>query len=308
VSVYAWATIIAFLLYLEMGIYILYKNRRDKKNLMLGAGCLLFAAISICQALMYSAPDKDICFFVYHIYSPLVIVVLCIFLHFIFYLTGNAKYMKGFGLLLIYGPGMVLGIHGIFRYNMIMDFELRGNTWFEVMARTDAWVLAYIACYYTYFAVAAFLIIRWGKRTDLLREKMQARLIMTGFGVGFLLSALINYILPFVFEKISIPRMSSVVYLFMLFSIWLSMFRYDFLGNTQAAAGRSRLWKKLSTREKMIIPLLYEGLTYKEMAKKLFISTGTVRKHMENIYRKTGINNKTRLITEIYGLKTVHTG
>jgi len=83
------------------------------------------------------------------------------------------------------GPGMVLGIHGILGYNMIMDFELRGNTWF-----------------------------------------------------------------------------------------------YDFLGTTKAAAGRSRLWKRLSTREKMIIPLIYEGLTYKQIAVKLFISEGTVRKQI----------------------------
>jgi DNA-binding CsgD family transcriptional regulator len=300
-SVYAWATTIAFLLYLEMGIYILYRNRRDKKNLVLGVGCVLFAVISLCQALIYSAPDKDTCFFLYHIYSPLVIMVLCIFLHFTFHLTGNAKYLKGFGLIMIYAPGIILGVHGILGYNMIMDFELRGNTWFEVMARPDVWVLIYIACYYTFFAASTFLIIRWGKKSGLLKEKMQARLIMTGFGLSFLLSALINYILPFLVGKTYIPRMSSVVYLFMLFSIWLSMFRYDFLGAARAAAGRSRLWRKLSTREKMIIPLICKGLTYKETAEKLFISTGTVRKHMENIYRKTGTNNKTRLITEIYG-------
>lgn len=48
----------------------------------------------------------------------------------------------------------------------------------------------------------------------------------------------------------------------------------------------------LTERETGILTLLKDGLPYKQIADKLFISEGTVRKHIENIYRKLQVNNK----------------
>ncbi len=48
----------------------------------------------------------------------------------------------------------------------------------------------------------------------------------------------------------------------------------------------------LSARETEILTALKEGLAYKQIADKLYISEGTVRKHIENIYRKLQVNNK----------------
>jgi DNA-binding NarL/FixJ family response regulator len=48
----------------------------------------------------------------------------------------------------------------------------------------------------------------------------------------------------------------------------------------------------LSKREIEILEQLSRGLTYNLIADNLFISSGTVRKHIENIYRKLQVNNK----------------
>lgn len=48
----------------------------------------------------------------------------------------------------------------------------------------------------------------------------------------------------------------------------------------------------LSQRETEILIELKNGLGYKQIAYRLFISEGTVRKHIENIYRKLQVNNK----------------
>lgn len=48
----------------------------------------------------------------------------------------------------------------------------------------------------------------------------------------------------------------------------------------------------LSQRETEILIELKNGFGYKQIADKLFISEGTVRKHIENIYRKLQVNNK----------------
>jgi DNA-binding CsgD family transcriptional regulator len=48
----------------------------------------------------------------------------------------------------------------------------------------------------------------------------------------------------------------------------------------------------LTRREKEIISELAQGLYYKEIAGKTFISTETVKQHLKNIYRKMGVRNR----------------
>lgn len=52
----------------------------------------------------------------------------------------------------------------------------------------------------------------------------------------------------------------------------------------------------LSKREIEILNHLKNGLSYEQIAANLFISYGTVRKHIENIYRKLQVNNKVNAI------------
>lgn len=48
----------------------------------------------------------------------------------------------------------------------------------------------------------------------------------------------------------------------------------------------------ITRRETEILEQLKNGLSYEKIAINLFISYGTVRKHIENIYRKLQVNNK----------------
>lgn len=52
----------------------------------------------------------------------------------------------------------------------------------------------------------------------------------------------------------------------------------------------------LTTRETEIAELIAEGMKYKDIAEKLFISERTVAKHVQNIFLKAGVENKTMLI------------
>lgn len=56
---------------------------------------------------------------------------------------------------------------------------------------------------------------------------------------------------------------------------------------------------KLSERETEILKLLAEGFSYQQIADTLFISHGTVRKHVENIYNKLHINSKAEAILKV---------
>lgn len=49
---------------------------------------------------------------------------------------------------------------------------------------------------------------------------------------------------------------------------------------------------ELTTREQEVLEQLAEGLSHTLIAKNLFLSPGTVRKHIENIYKKLQVHNK----------------
>jgi len=55
----------------------------------------------------------------------------------------------------------------------------------------------------------------------------------------------------------------------------------------------------LTPREKEICKMVCEGEKYKSIADKLFISERTVTKHIQNIFRKTGVTNKLELYSKL---------
>lgn len=58
--------------------------------------------------------------------------------------------------------------------------------------------------------------------------------------------------------------------------------------------------QKLSEREKEILHHLSDGLRYKEIADKLFLSTETVRTHIRNIYEKLQVNSRTEALNKTF--------
>lgn len=55
----------------------------------------------------------------------------------------------------------------------------------------------------------------------------------------------------------------------------------------------------LSRREIDVVDLLFLGLKNAQIAEKLFVSEITIKKHLQSIYEKVGVNNRTSLINRI---------
>jgi LuxR family maltose regulon positive regulatory protein len=65
-------------------------------------------------------------------------------------------------------------------------------------------------------------------------------------------------------------------------------------GEPRAETGE--LIEPLTERELDVLRLMAEGLKYKEIAARLFISLNTVRYHVKALYSKLGVNNRTQAI------------
>jgi two-component system, NarL family, response regulator LiaR len=57
----------------------------------------------------------------------------------------------------------------------------------------------------------------------------------------------------------------------------------------------------ITPREQEILGLLSKGLSYQELADKLFISSKTVRKHIFNIYEKLHVNSRMEAVNKYFG-------
>jgi len=63
----------------------------------------------------------------------------------------------------------------------------------------------------------------------------------------------------------------------------------------QRETARNEAAQLLSPREIEIIKQVAAGLRNMEIGKKLFISEGTVKIHLHNIYQKLGVDSRTKL-------------
>jgi DNA-binding NarL/FixJ family response regulator len=57
----------------------------------------------------------------------------------------------------------------------------------------------------------------------------------------------------------------------------------------------------ISKREQEVLELLSKGFLYKEIADKLNITLSTVKRHLNHIYQKLQVQNKTEAINKMYG-------
>ena len=60
---------------------------------------------------------------------------------------------------------------------------------------------------------------------------------------------------------------------------------------------------RITKREEEIINLLMDGFSYKEIAKKLYISITTLKSHLTNIFRKKQVNSLQQLLVKEYKRK-----
>jgi DNA-binding CsgD family transcriptional regulator len=77
-------------------------------------------------------------------------------------------------------------------------------------------------------------------------------------------------------------------------------------GATPPAAGTSAKpglagGAAISPREAEVAALLAEGLTYREIAERLYVSVATIKSHLSHLYAKTGARNKIELLNSLRG-------
>ena len=68
----------------------------------------------------------------------------------------------------------------------------------------------------------------------------------------------------------------------------------------QKSNNRPQESMELSDREMELLGLLSDGLRYKEIADKLYISVPTVKSHLHSIYKKMHVGSRTEAVNKLF--------
>lgn len=150
---------------------------------------------------------------------------------------------------------------------------------------------------------SSILIVR---RRDKIAEGTMRRLCLSFvvLSVVFCPLIMLDAGLSYVYSGFKIFFLSGVL-AFPLYFLWFSVVSLVYLVGyfarppQKASSGidDAKLAEyKITEREKEIVLLLQQGLTYKEIGEKLFISVHTVNNHVANIYAKAGASSRIDLL------------
>jgi len=98
---------------------------------------------------------------------------------------------------------------------------------------------------------------------------------------------------------ISIPHLGIFIFIWNLISIIFTAWFFLNRVNMNKAEENLKILEKnfgITNREKEIILMVSKGYSNKEICDKLFISLPTVKTHLKNIYQKTNIKNRVKLV------------
>ena len=76
----------------------------------------------------------------------------------------------------------------------------------------------------------------------------------------------------------------------------LHYFQRSFKEEANEVSDEENLLNYLTAREEEVLELLTQGITYKGVANKLFISETTVKTHVNNIFQKLQVKEKTQAV------------
>jgi two-component system, NarL family, response regulator DegU len=110
---------------------------------------------------------------------------------------------------------------------------------------------------------------------------------------GYVLKTMASAQLIYAIEEVA----SGKIYLpSALSSRFFEYFQRSFKEETIAISNEENLLTYLTQREEEVLDLLTQGITYKGVAGKLFISETTVKTHVNNIFQKLQVNDRTQAV------------
>ncbi len=223
--------VIATIIYLILGFYVLTVNIKSKTNILFSLITFSLAFCSFGHVLSDMAKDIEISKIYIKIYVCCIILVIAFNLHFIIELTLNNKYKKIMNIL-IYIPVIFLIINFILSKEIPhIDKIIRENNTLFFIYKNSIWAYLYFGYITLYTLITLFLLYLWGKTSTLKKVKSQSTII----SITLLLTLIFDLLQCLILPNITSHKSSGINPVFVLIwtlGIFYSITRYRFLSFT----------------------------------------------------------------------------
>jgi len=239
-NIFSFLMTVSFIIYLFLGVYAIYLNKKASLNRIFLALNLSFAIWSLASAFLISAVDKQGSMMWNRIGSIGYCSFASLVLHFFLVFTHKDKLMKKWWMyVLIYLPPAVF-IFQIFMWDLFTKDYILGKYGWTLVARIDSiWYGAFTAQPILYVGIGLLICYRWQKKAASIRERKQARVILISGLTSFILGNIANMLSQF--STMHILDVSSMMIMIWSVGIMHGIARYKFMVLTPSIAAENVL-------------------------------------------------------------------
>lgn len=220
----------AFVIYVLLGIYILWSDRKSILNHIFFASCISLSIWALCFSIANSAPDYETSILWRRLASFGWGTAYSLLLHFVLVLTERKRILQRKWLYgLLYIPVLVnIYIFGLSKMaNSRYELVKTANGWINLPLNMK-WDLYFYIYYVSCSLIGLYLIAQWGIRTKVKKKKKQSRILIIAFAMGILMGTLTDIVINSYME-ITIPQMSPVAILIPVLAIFYAIKRYGLM-------------------------------------------------------------------------------
>jgi len=219
------------IIYLTIGITTLFNDSKNKVNKVFFVLCIDLAY----WAFMFTLQNNSISdnkAATFHIYSTFSwATVHCLILHFVMFLTGkNSFFKRKFVYLIFYSPALFSIYLYFFKPPIAKDFIRTNLGWVYIAGKNNGfvWDNFFQVYYLCYMFAVIFFLFRWWKKSEMIREKKQAKLILITFLITIISGGITDIVLPVIGIPL-LPSIGVILVLIPIVGIWYSIKRYKLM-------------------------------------------------------------------------------
>lgn len=229
-SIGTFLSLISFILYLILGLYVLTKNIKNKTNILFFLVAITLALWTLMQFFASITENREI--FNYWIKASLFFCILFFTFNFIFFmeLTLTGRYKKSL-VFLAFIPSILLIIKFMVSKELLhVKVSRVDNFWIYEYTKT-IWTFLLFGIGSFYLFISLLILYLWGNRTGLKKAKMQSIIISICLLLTVIFILLEALILPMMTSYKSLGLSHDLVLVWIL-GIFYSITKYRFLSIT----------------------------------------------------------------------------
>lgn len=219
-----------------LGTYVLLLEPTSPPHRAFFGMSLSYALWSLLGGLAFASRSVDELWLLFRIAAAagIVFVSSCP----LFTLALTRRSIRWYEYTIVFGLSVPVHIRNCTSYFIFSSAERVGASWVFRIAWDSPWAWYWIAYAYAMGAVFIGVLLSWHRRTELRRERRQARLLAIAMAMYLVSSGPLDY---FVSPALGFPPMSSLYFLAFMIAAFAGIVRYRLLSITHATVSRDIL-------------------------------------------------------------------